>query len=211
MSELTKTIALLQARQEEDMSPEKARFILAFTRLLAEGKPVSPGRLAETISQPVALVTTEFQQMEERGAQFNERGELIGAALTLTPTRHQFVVDGAILYVWCALDALFLPAHIGKPARVVSTCPITGSILSLTISPGGIETFTPPEAVISVMTAEGCTIGIEGSFCSQVHFFASMDAANQWIGDRPDFAILTVPEAYQLAQQIYIEPVLKYA
>ncbi|MDQ7026815.1 MAG: organomercurial lyase [Anaerolineae bacterium] len=108
------------------------------------------------------------------------------------------------------LDTLFLAAYIGKTATVTSICPQAEATISLTITPDGIETFTPAETVLSLVTATGCTAGAEGSFCGQIHFFASHDAAQTWIAERPDFAILTLAEAYQLAKQVYIEPVMKH-
>lgn len=211
MSELAKTTELLRARRSADMSPESAEFALAYTRLLARGKPLSAQELAQEIGDPVEFVVTALHQMQEGGAEFNDKGELIGAALTLSPTNHQFEVDGIQLYAWCALDTMFLPAYIGKTAKVTSSCPVTRKTISLTIHPDGIENLTPQETVLSIMTATGCSAGIEGTFCSQVNFFASRDAAKQWIGDRSDFSILSVSESYQLARTIYIEPMLKHS
>jgi alkylmercury lyase len=193
------------------MLPYQAKLNLAVTKLLAEGQPVSAQRIAAFIGDPMEFVTTSLSQMYEGGCEFNERGELMGNALTLTPTRHQLEVDGVTLYAWCAIDTLFLPAYIGKPAKVTSTCPTTNTVISLTVTPEGIETYEPPQAVLSIMTAQGCTSGIEGTFCGQVYFFANAEAAKTWIGERPDFVILTVPEAYQLAQTIYIEPIMRHA
>lgn len=210
MSILEKMIEQLQHRRQQDLPAETAEFIVAYIRLLAEGKPVSAQRLANELGDPVEFIVTAFQQMQQIGTEFNEQGELIGAALTLSPTRHQFVVDGQTLYAWCGLDTLFLAAYVGKTATVTSTCPQTEATITLTITPDGIETFTPTETVLSIVTATSCTAGIEGSFCNQVHFFASHNAAKTWIGARPDFAILTLAEAYQLAQQIYIDPVMKH-
>lgn len=209
MSVLSKTTDLLRARQSDDMSPESARFVLAYTGLLARGKPVSAQALAREIGDPVEFVVTALHQMQESGAEFNDKGELIGAALTLTPTNHHFEVDGVQLYAWCALDTMFLAAYIGKTAKVTSTCPVSGKAISITIHPDGIENITPEETVLSIMTATGCSAGIEGTFCSQVNFFASSDAAKEWVGDSSDFSILSVSESYQLARTIYIEPVLK--
>ena len=211
MSELAKTIELLQVRRNQGGSPESARFTLTLTRLLAEGKPVSASQLTTELDDPVEFVTISLNQMQQSGAEFNDKGELIGSALTLTPTRHHFEVSGVKLYAWCALDTMFLPAYIGKTAYVTSTCPVTNTPISLIISPNSIETFSPSETVVSIMTAEGCSAGIEGTFCNQVNFFASVDVAREWIVDRTDFTILTVPEAYQLATQIYIEPVMKHS
>ena len=197
MSELTKTTELLRSRRRGDMSPESAEFALAYTRLLARGKPVSAKELAQEIGDPVEFVTTALHQMQQGGAEFNEKGELIGAALTLTPTNHQFEVDGIQLYAWCALDTMFLSAYIGKTAKVTSSCPISNKMISLTVHPDGIENVIPEETVLSIMTATGCSAGIEGTFCSQVNFFASRDVAKQWVGDNSDFSILSVSESYQ--------------
>ena len=209
MSDLEATIRLFQSRRSNEMTPGQAKFQLALTKLLAEGKPVSAQRLSDLIGDPVEFVVTSLQQMQASGCEFNEKGELIGCALTLTPTRHQIKVDGSTLYAWCALDTLFLPAYIGKPAQITSTCPVTGTNISLTITPRAIEMVQPAQTVLSVMTAEQCTSGIEGTFCSQVYFFASAEAAKQWVGDRSDFAILTVAEAYEFAQEFYIRPLLR--
>lgn len=88
MSELTQTIELLQARRGRDMPKETADFIVSYTHLLAQGKPVSAQQLADDLGDPVEFMTTAFQQMQQIGAEFNEAGELIGSALTLSQTRH---------------------------------------------------------------------------------------------------------------------------
>ena len=85
MSDLTKTLKLLQHRRPQEIPPESARFTLTLTRLLSEGNPVSAQQLAEMLGDPVEFIITAFQQMHQNGAEFNANGELIGAALTLTP------------------------------------------------------------------------------------------------------------------------------
>lgn len=209
MTELETTIELLRQRQI-GLHPQVARLQLALTRLLSEGKPVSARHLADVTEQPVEFITPVFEQMRQKGCEFNDQGELIGIALTLTPTPHQFTVDDTTLYAWCALDTLFLPAYIGKSARIKSTCPQTRTSIFLTVTPEGILDFEPAEAVVSIVTADNCTAGVEGSFCGQIHFFASDAAAQAWVNDRPSFAILTVPETYELARQVYIEPMLEH-
>jgi alkylmercury lyase len=209
MSTLEATIELLKQRRGEP-HPQEARLQIALTRLLAKGKPISAQQLATATDQPAEFITPVLEQMWQKGCEFNTQGELIGAALTLTATHHQFIVDGNTLYAWCALDTLFLPAYIGKTAQIKSTCPRTDTPIVLTVSPEGVEAVEPAEAVVTIMTAENCTAGIEGSFCGQIHFFASNAAAQAWVNVRPHFVILTVAEAYELARQVYIEPMLKH-
>lgn len=139
----------------------------------------------------------------------NEQGEMIGCALTLTPTAHRFRVNDRELYAWCALDTLLLPALIGQVAEVTSTCPVTNDTIRLTVTPQGIESARPSATVLSIVTATQCTSSLNGTFCGQIYFFASRDAAQAWSVDKNDIAILTVDEAWQLTHEIYIEPMMK--
>lgn len=108
------------------------------------------------------------------------------------------------------LDTLFLPALINQTAEITSTCLQTDTLIHLTVSPDGIEAVSPPETALSIVFTSGCTSGINGSFCGQIHYFVSREAAVQWVGGRTDFAVLSVIEAFELARQVYVEPLLKY-
>lgn len=207
--ELAEVTDILKARQNSP-TRESAAFSRQLLQLLAEGEPVTPERLAAVSGQPVEFIRITFATLQNCGCEFNEQGALIGDALTLTPTQHRFRVNKRDLYAWCALDTLFLPALINETAEITSTCPQTGASIQLTVSPEGIEAVSPPETALSIVTAAGCTSGINGTFCGQTHFFASTEAANAWVGGRTDFAILSVNEGFELAQQVYIEPLLKY-
>lgn len=207
--ELAEVTDILRARQNTP-TRESAAFSRHILLLLAEGEPVTPERLAETLGQPVEFVRTTFATLQDCGCEFNEQGALIGDALTLTPTRHRVRVNNRDLYAWCALDTLFLPALINQTAEIRSTCPQTGASIHLTVSPEAVETISPPETALSIVIASGCTSGINGTFCGQTHFFASREAAIEWVGKRTEFAVLSVMEGFELARQVYIEPLLKY-
>ncbi len=206
--ELAELTDILKA-QKTVFTGESALFSRQILQLLAEGQPVTPERLAEMSGQPVEFIHTTFAALQNCGCEFNERGALIGDALTLTPTRHRFRVKNYDLYAWCALDTLFLPALINQTAEITSTCPQTAAVIHLTVSPDGIEVVSPPEAALSIVFTPGCTSGINGSFCGQIHFFVSREAALQWVDGRTDFAVLSVGDAFELARQVYIEPLLK--
>lgn len=203
--ELAEIINFLKARQQV-VTRESAAFSRLILQLLAEGQPVTPERLAEASGQPVEFVRTTFAALQNCGCELNEQGALIGDALTLTPTRHRFRVNDQDLYAWCALDTLFLPALIDQTAEITSTCPQTGISIHLTVSPHSIEVVSPPETALSIVIASGCTSGINGTFCGQTHFFASSEAAREWVGERTDFAVLSVNDGFELAQRVYIEP-----
>ncbi|MCC6896894.1 MAG: alkylmercury lyase MerB [Anaerolineae bacterium] len=207
--ELTELIDILTARKTV-FTGEAAVLSRQILQLLAEGQPVTPERLAAVSGQPVEFIRTTFAALQKCGCEFNEQGALIGDALTLTPTWHHFRVKNRDLYAWCALDTLFLPALINQTAEITSTCPQTGAVIHLTVSPDGIEAVSPPETALSIVFTSGCTSGINGSFCGQIHYFVSREAAVQWVGRRTDFAVLSAMEAFELARQVYVAPLLKY-
>lgn len=58
-----------------------------------------------------------------------------------------------------------MPALIGATARVASTCPVTRQAISLTVAPGGVETLSPDDAVVSMLLpADGFDADAIGSF-----------------------------------------------
>ncbi|MCI0709555.1 MAG: hypothetical protein L0154_05265, partial [Chloroflexi bacterium] len=194
---------------------EQYRFADTLLRLLSEGEPVSAERYAAEVNLPVGQIQEGFKQARMSGAEFDEDGNLIGNALTLKPTRHHFNVDDKQLYAWCSLDTLFLPGLIGKTAQIESTDPITGETISLTISSEGVSNLTPATAVSSIVVpgmtspCESCVpnqTGPESAVCSQMFFFTSHASAEQWLEDHPDVVVLTVHEAFELANAVWIEP-----
>ena len=65
--------------------------------------------------------------------------ELAGAVATalgdLDPAGQRLTIAP---YAWCAWDTLFLPARLGQAARVTSACPVTGELITLTVTPEGL-------------------------------------------------------------------------
>lgn len=209
MMTVDEAVVLLKGRWGHQTA-ESVAFDRAFLPILSQGQPVAAQDIAKKLGQPVAMVEDVFRQMRASGCEFNEKGELIGAALTLTPTSHHFYVNGQHLYAWCAIDTLFLPAYIGQPVRVASTCPVTGQIIQLTVSPQRVEAATPASTVLSVVLNLTCSSGLGSSFCGRIHFFATREAAEEWASGTKDIGIFTLDEAYQIARQVYIEPFLQH-
>lgn len=181
-------------------------------QLLAEGRPVSVARFAQAAGVSQAEVEEFFADYQESGGEFDEHGDLVGAALTLIPSPHRLLIDGRTLYSWCALDALFIPGLIGTTARIESTCPVSEQAIRLTVTPEGVTEYSPETTVLSI-TIPGVSCktersknqtGPESDTCSQIHFFHSRSAAEEWLRDHPDVAIFTVAEAWQLAEANWI-------
>jgi alkylmercury lyase len=130
----------------------------------------------------------------------------------LQPTPYHFEVNGHHLYTWCALDTLLFPAWLEQTAQVVSSCPATGTSISLTVTPKGVEQLDPPGGVISLLIPDGlaacCQDGlatcctIRDTFCAYSQFFSSREAASTWHAQHPDGHVLSIEEASRLAQTL---------
>lgn len=199
-----------------DFSETEARLIQAIYPNLAEGLPLTLEGVSEDSGFPLRTIEKSFRLMRRAGADFDDEGNLIGNALTLRPTPHKFSVDGTQLYAWCALDTLFLPGLVGRPARVESPCPATGGPVRLTIAPDRIIRVDPAEAVVSVAVpgiSAACAAdqgkGRDGPACQSMNFYVSREAAEGHLGPDSDLRILGVERAWKLAQKVWVEPYLK--
>ena len=132
-----------------------------------------------------------------RDIEYDDEGRLVGLGLTLRPTEHRFLIEGRELYTWCALDTLIFPGILGVRAEVKSACHATGSPIQFEVGPEGVRRLDPESAMVSLVVP-GDMASIRGSFCRQVHFFASQDAARAWIGEHPGGSVVSVAEAHRM-------------
>jgi len=167
-------------------------------RLLARGKPASPAQIAEAVGAPVEKVRERLGTMTD--VETDDEGNLVGMGLTLRPTQHRFIVGGRQLYTWCALDTLMFPPLLGEAATVESPCRATGETVRVELGPEGVQRVTPPEAVVSIVVPEECCSTIRGSFCNEVHFFRSREAAADWQREHQEAVIVTVEEGFTLGR-----------
>ncbi|UCG23877.1 MAG: hypothetical protein JSW55_17350, partial [Chloroflexota bacterium] len=71
-----------------------ARLEILTYRALAEGQPVSAGRLADMAGVPLEVTEVLFEHGKALGGEWDEEGRLLGNVLTLVPTPHHFRVNG---------------------------------------------------------------------------------------------------------------------
>src|SRR5438309_11063851 len=140
-------------------------------RLLAEGKPVSIGRLANALDLPGETVS---EVLSRYTAFYDDQGAVIGfGGLTVAEMPpHLFLVEGRTLYTWCAWDSLFIPGILGKAAEVTSRDPITRTPIS--VAPDGVKHVRPESAVVSFLTPDrtfDCDVIV--NFCNFVHLLGS--------------------------------------
>lgn len=169
--------------------------------LLARGEPVTEAQLAAESNRPareVAATLTNWPNVHRDG-----HGAVVAfSGLSLRQTKHRFRVAAQGLFTWCAWDTLFLPALLGEPAEVRSTCPLTGAPVGLRVDAGGVADTDPTELRVSfpALTSTS-TADIVDSFCCHVHFLAGRDAAHRWLDQHPAGRVLDLYDAYEVGQR----------
>ena len=167
--------------------------------MLSRGNPVRVEEIAAAAGRPNADRAALAESLEAAGIEFDAEDNVVGAGLTLVPTQHRLEVEGRTLYTWCALDTLIFPILLGRPARVESTCTVTGSIVRLYGTPAGVGTLSLLEATVSLI-APAASKQVRRAFCDYVHFFASADDAASWLAEHPDAVVIHAAEAFEVGK-----------
>ena len=116
---------------------------------------MSSQALAAASDAPHEEIAEFMSQARKGGAEFDGDGNLLGLALSLNPTPHEFRVAGLGLFAWCSLDTMFLPGLIDQTAEIESTCPVTGANIRLTVSPNGPSDVNRVETALSIVIPGG--------------------------------------------------------
>lgn len=174
-----------------------AELLIPLLWILVNGDPVTVEQLADVAGRSVEDVRAGLALVPD--TEYDDLGRIVGQGLTLRPTTHRFTVAGEALYTWCALDTLIFPALLDCTAHVESTSPTSGAPIRVQIDPTvGVSSVEPATAVVSLVNPEQLT-SVRTSFCNEVHFFTSREDADGWLADHPDAQVLSVADAYQLA------------
>ncbi len=178
-------------------SGRQQRLALATFRLLGEGRPFRPEELARHADRPTEEVASFFD--EWRMVQRDDQGRVVAfGGLTLNPTSHALEVDGHTLYSWCALDTLFLPELLGRPARIRSTAPRTGETISFIVDASGVRDVVPEGAAMTLHAVNGFDLDdVVGTFCCYVHFFTSEQAASAWAEQSEGTYVASIAEGFE--------------
>lgn len=169
-------------------------------RELARGRPVAVEDLAQLTGRSPVEVRDGLAGLSD--TEYDEQGRVVGHGITLRATPHRFTVDGHQLYTWCALDTLIFPTVLDRPAQVMSPTPGSGELVRLAVDPvAGVTALEPATAVVSVVVPDACG-SVRSAFCNQVHFFASPQAAREWLVEHPGAEVLPVGEAFDLGRRL---------
>jgi alkylmercury lyase len=185
----------------QDLDERDQRVQLALFRLLADGAPVEPERLAAHAARPEPEVRALLAAWH--GVLSDGVGRVVAfQGLSVVEAPHRLHVEGRELYTWCAWDTLFLPELIGRPAAVESTCPTTGASVSLRVGPDGPTEPSPADAVLSfIRPGATCAENTIATFCRFVHFFASTDAAETWTRRHPGTFVISIEQGFEIGRR----------
>ncbi len=182
--------------------PEGADYLAispSTVRLLASGQPVTVEEIAAAARRAPEDVRAALGRVA--GVDWDEQGRVVGVGLSLVPTPHRFEVGGRTVFTWCALDALFFPALLGRPARIESPCRGTGQPVRVEVTPTDVVAAEPASAVVSVVVPRDLA-SVRSASCENVHLFSSREAAARWLEQHPGATLLPLHEAFRLGQLI---------
>lgn len=165
-------------------------------RLLAQGEPVTLAQIADAAGTDVAQVERCLQGSSDIADDGRIRGAM---GLSLRPTQHHMRIGGTQLYTWCALDLLFIPRALEATAEIESKSPASGEVIRAVVTPHGIHSLDPQEAVVSVIQMRSGHDEVRSAFCNHVHFFSSEIDAASWQNDHPEGWVLAASSAFDLA------------
>jgi alkylmercury lyase len=178
---------------------EQIRLWLPLWRLLAKGKPVSQEQLASSSHRPLEEIQAELPSLDVR---LDQEGHVLASGLSLLPTVRQFHLGEQALYTWCALDTLAFAPLLGRTARVISSCPVTGKEIRLTVTTDAIADLSPAGTVVSIHVPGEATslCHVQQDLCNDGLFFVSHDVAAAWPHLHPKAVLLSVEEAAEVGR-----------
>ncbi len=191
------------------LEEDAQRLALELYRQLARGDAVPPASLGDALGVPTEKVTTLLEDEQLKGWVFyDDEGSVIGfRGLAIREMPHRFEVEGRTLYTWCAIDSLFIPEMLGKPARVQSRDPLTGTAIALTVTPDGVEAVEPATAVMSILIGDPEVVKtnptkVMASFCHHIFFLESPETGAEWAAQHGEGTFLvTLEEAFALGKR----------
>jgi alkylmercury lyase len=190
-----------------DFGPNRSRLFVRVIRKLALGRPVSGNEVADLIAD-LGIGMEEAGEFLARWTERDAHGNLVGLGITLNETPHRYVTNGTSVFAWCALDTLIFPQVLNRPGRVQSRSPASGGTTALELTPDGVTSASPPDAVISLPVVERHAVdtssvpAIWSTFCHRSYFFPSRDEGERWAREKEKIAIASLDEGVEIARDV---------
>lgn len=125
-------------------------------------------------------------------------GRVVGAlGLTLERTPYRLDLDGRRLYVWCALDAVGIPAALGADAGITAPMGDAAEAIRISIRGGELAGVSRTDVRIAVPSPDA-EARIVDDVCPEIRFWPAVAAPRH-----PAVAVLTIDEAMRLGRVIW--------
>jgi len=102
----------------EETIHQRVRGLATIVRGIAKNGAVTPDDFGLQMGLCADAASELFSGFAAFGMELDESENIVGAALTTTPTAHSLSFGGKKkLFAWCALDTLFIPGLLDEVAR----------------------------------------------------------------------------------------------
>lgn len=209
------TVASIWLRFQEvgftpNFGPGGSRALIAIYRRLAATGEAIPMKDALAIADAAGFKRDAAQEMFENSTERDDEANIRGIiGLSLNESAHSFIVGEQRLSTWCALDPLFIAPTIEQDVAIESSDPRSGEPVNVTVSAGAVESYSPQEAVVSIVVPESgsASESVEAvwmMFCDHVHFFANQASAEEHFAGRDmEVYFLPIREAFELGGVVF--------
>ncbi|MGO8874268.1 MAG: organomercurial lyase [Acidimicrobiales bacterium] len=128
-------------------------------------------------------------------------GSLTGAfPFSVRPTRHRVELgEGPAVWAMCAIDALGMPAMVGREASISSSDPISGTSVEVEVHGDDLR-WSPDTAVVALgRSGDG---SIATACCAHIDFYCDTAAAEQALASL-NGTLVSVPTARRLGEAVF--------
>ena len=123
---------------QTDLTDEQRRVRAAAFWAIFDGAHAAPALLAERTRLPLEHVRAVLDALDARGAIMrDDHGIVTGShGLSAVPAAYALVLEGRARWVWCAEDAVGIPAALEMDAEASGTCAACGGTIVLRVRGG---------------------------------------------------------------------------
>jgi len=200
---LTTVLPLIQ-NQHECAPPVKRLHQRILRSFIVNGRAM----LREEMAILVNDVSEALHELSKRDlVTLSETGELTGIYPFSTQEReHSVLVNGHLLHVMCALDALAVSPMFNETTQITSQCRVTSKLVIIKMRKGYVQNIDAVSDVhvgiawSAVNTQSTCA----DSLCLQMIFLIDKQTAKKWQADETEGReIFTLHEAVEFASRFF--------
>lgn len=149
---------------------------------LLNGTAPTVGEIASLSGLGVSDIEDGIEALAEVGRIDLDGDRVVGVGgLTLTPTVHSLRLPNAEMHTWCALDAVGIPAALGRTATVETRCPHCSSRITVDVDKGGATAAGP----VTLFCPTAPCDNVRADFCAAANLFCSPTHVAHWRADNP--------------------------